>query len=906
MKAFGMNERRMTRRTASAVIAGLLATMAWAGNASAQTCLDDVYTGNANCTANDFAVTGITVTEILDGGCEFAGDSFTFNGTFNVGTGQTTRYDVGFYVGADGNQALTGQCNVQIIPKALNDADGDSCGDYTGTALVIPVFNVTAKCTDSNGNGFIDVALCSAYDQNAGNNCANASEAVPGAPSKCTCAQVETSLPTPHCEDDITLCDPILDNNVCTTLTCNPRGSGLGDEFGCSQNNNTAPCEDGLFCNGADTCSGGTCSAHAGDPCIGGGICGDNCNEAADNCFDPAGTVCRASAGVCDTQETCTGSSASCPADAFVSSATVCRASAGVCDVAESCTGSAAACPADGFVSNATVCRGSAGVCDVAESCTGSAAACPADGFVSSATQCRASAGVCDVAESCTGSGAACPADGFASTATVCRGSAGVCDVAESCTGSAAACPADGFQSSATQCRASAGVCDTAESCTGSGASCPADGFVSSATVCRASAGVCALAENCTGSAAACPANSYVSSATVCRGSAGVCDTAENCSGDSPTCPGDLFLSSATVCRADAGDCDVAENCTGSAAACPANAFEPADTVCTDDGNVCTDNVCDGSGTCQHPNNTDPCNDGAYCSVNDTCSGGTCSGTARDCGDGVGCTVDSCNEGTDSCDHSANNSLCDDQDACTEDICDAVNDCINDLICVDVCRSPGYWSTHSGYEKGDRSINVGQLVLDAAGSIEVCGQTISKTVNPAAPWLEGLGLSSNLEALCMRTKGVRQRQLNRQLTAAALNCVMSNGKDCDDITGRYIDVSYSACNELCATGVQAPGGPSAGECVSQLDCFNNGGQIVDGQCAKGTCAEQPDLYCGKDYGACPSIDETPQDCVAFEDNCHDSALCKEPIGVCPKSTPASSPKACQEARFNECTIDSCD
>src|SRR5437763_1786579 len=255
------------------------------------------------------------------------------------------------------------------------------------------------------------------------------------------------------------------------------------------QPNGTGCTDDGNPCT-TDTCSAGACSHPAGN----------------------AGTECRASAGPCDVAETCTGSSAACPADGFQSSSTVCRASAGPCDVAENCTGSSAACPADGFQSSSTVCRASAGPCDVAESCTGSSAACPADGFQSSSTVCRASAGPCDVAENCTGSSAACPADGFQSSSTICRASAGPCDVAENCTGSSAACPADAFQSSSTVCRASAGECDPQENCTGTGPNCPANSFASSSTVCRASAGPCDVAENCTGTSAPCPADAISSS----------------------------------------------------------------------------------------------------------------------------------------------------------------------------------------------------------------------------------------------------------------------------------------------------------------------------------------------------------------------------------------------------------
>src|SRR5207247_10348586 len=56
---------------------------------------------------------------------------------------------------------------------------------------------------------------------------------------------------------------------------------------------------------------------------------------------------------------------------AFASSSTVCRASAGICDPAENCTGTSTTCPGNTFSSSSTVCRASADICDTAESCTG-------------------------------------------------------------------------------------------------------------------------------------------------------------------------------------------------------------------------------------------------------------------------------------------------------------------------------------------------------------------------------------------------------------------------------------------------------------------------------------------------------------------------------------------------------
>ena len=162
----------------------------------------------------------------------------------------------------------------------------------------------------------------------------------------------------------------------------------------------------------------------------------------------------------------------------------------------------------------------------------------------------------------------------------------------------------------------------------------------------------------------------------------------------------------------------------------------------------------------------------------------------------------------------------------------------------------------------------------------------------------------------MRTKGVHQRQLYRQLVAAALNCAASgHANDCDDVVGEFVhvtgvDAPFSDCSNLCA-GTPPVDPPSVGDCVGWLDCFNNGGQIINGGCAFGTCETQTTINCGGDAGDCPNIGDVAQPCIAFVANCHASAMCNESIDFCPKQTAASSTGACKEARFNECTIDSC-
>ena len=433
---------------------------------------------------------------------------------------------------------------------ALFDINGDGLADRAVCVTVYGAAKMAGKCSNNQFLGCTKNQDCG-----SGNTCVLPTNN--SGPPRCyTCAndrptRCDNSQPvacTSVCSVAVaTGADPFTSSPVHTLNKCN--GSN------CLTNDVAVDC----CLTAADVGTGGqlidVCSYPSQTPnsdpsdCV---ITPPNCSTNADcNDNNPCTT---------DTCATGTGGTKFCdnvPGNA----GTVCRTSTGVCDTAESCTGSSRDCPADALASNTTVCRGSVGPCDAVESCTGTSATCPADTFQSTATECRASAGPCDVPENCTGSSAACPADGFRSTATVCRASAGPCDVPESCTGSSAACPTDAVKVASEVCRASTGPCDMAETCTGTSAACPADGFQSSTTVCRAAAGDCDVAENCTGTGTDCPADGFQGAGIVCRPSAGDCDVAETCSGSSPNCPPDGFQPSTLVCRQ--------VMCPGDSAACP-------------------------------------------------------------------------------------------------------------------------------------------------------------------------------------------------------------------------------------------------------------------------------------------------------------------------------------------------
>ena len=84
-----------------------------------------------------------------------------------------------------------------------------------------------------------------------------------------------------------------------------------------------------------------------------------------------------------------------------------------------------------------------------------------------------------------------------------------------------------------------------------------------------------------------------------------------------------------------------------------------------DDGNACTDDSCDKLKGCKHAANSGPCSDGSECTLNDVCKNAACTpGPAKECDDSNTCTTDAC-DAVNGCFFSNNAMPCSDKDACT-------------------------------------------------------------------------------------------------------------------------------------------------------------------------------------------------------------------------------------------------
>ncbi len=136
----------------------------------------------------------------------------------------------------------------------------------------------------------------------------------------------------------------------------------------------------------------------------------------------------------------------------------------------------------------------------------------------------------------------------------------------------------------------------------------------------------------------------------------------DGCTSDAQ-CTDGQFCNGAETCNLGTGICE-----SGSAPNCS-------------DGVSCTVDSCnEGTDSCDNTPDNGACDNGLFCDGSETCNAtlGCQAGSAPSCNDGVSCTVDSCNEGSDSCDNTPNDGACD-----NGLFCDGAETCNATLGCQD-------------------------------------------------------------------------------------------------------------------------------------------------------------------------------------------------------------------------------
>ena len=219
-------------RISRALAIGAIGVMGFIGAAPpvlADLCIDDQWkahdgnTQDLTCTANDVRIAEANNVRELNGDplteCN-GGSTFDFIADFTVELTAQARHDIGLYFATDADPnsdgALTGICDANLVLAQYNDQKipgvtfgsddfvnldpfltpaskaepNDICGDIDAVhnPQVVTVLVENASCTDTDGDGFVNLPNCTSWRQPGSNEtCDEVSDAFPGSPSKCNC-----------------------------------------------------------------------------------------------------------------------------------------------------------------------------------------------------------------------------------------------------------------------------------------------------------------------------------------------------------------------------------------------------------------------------------------------------------------------------------------------------------------------------------------------------------------------------------------------------------------------------------------------------------------------------------------------------------------------------------------------
>jgi Proprotein convertase P-domain len=616
---------------------------------------------------------------------------------------------------------------------AVNCGDGIGCTDDSCNEGTNSCDNVTnnANCDDGlfcNGSETCDAALdCqagSAPNCNDGVGCTT--DSCNEATNSCdnitndascddglACNGAETCSATLDCQAGTAInCD---DGIGCTTDVCNdPSGT-------CSNTANDAACDDGLACNGAETCSA-TLDCQAGTTVN----CDDGVGCTVDACNEPSGTCSNmASDAVCDDGLFCNGSE-TCDALLDCQAGAAVNCDDGVACTDDSCNNATSSCDNlanDANCDDGLFCNG-AETCDAALDCQIGGDPCPGlscDEGAGTCVSCLIDAD-CDDGIACNGleacvagacqagtavncdDGVACTTDACNEPSGTCSNTAndGACDDGLACNGletcdtlfdcqagvavncdDGVACTADACNEPSGTCSNAAddAVCDDGLFCNGA-ETCDAVFDCQAGAMVNCDDGVSCTDDSCNEGAQACDniANDLnCDDGLFCNG-AETCDAALDCQIGGDPCPGqscDEGMGTCVTCLIDA-DCDDGLACNG-AESCVAGNCQAGAVVNCDDGIACTTDACnEPSGTCSNTPDNAVCDDGLACNGAETCDVflDCQAGAVVNCDDGVACTADACNEPSGTCSNAADDAVCDDGLFCNgAETCDAVLDC---------------------------------------------------------------------------------------------------------------------------------------------------------------------------------------------------------------------------------------
>ncbi len=564
--------------------------------------------------------------------------------------------------------------------SAVNCNDGVGCTDDSCNETTNSCDNIVNNANCDNGLFCDGVETCdAALDCQAG-TAVNCNDGVGCTDDSCNEAtnSCDNVVNDANCDNGL-FCDG---SETCNAVSDCQAGSNPCFGQACDEGTNTCvacvidgDCDDGLFCNGIEACVSNTCvGGNAVDCNDGVGCTTDSCNEGTASCDNVTNDAACNNGLFCDGVETC-DAALDCQAGVSVD----CNDGVGcTTDTCNEATNSCDSVANNAACDNGLFCDG-VETCDAALDCQAGISIDCNDGVGCTNDACNEATNSCDNTAN----------DANCGNGIFCDG-AETCDAINDCQVGAAVNCNDGVGCTTDSCNEGTSSCDNIASnaACDDGLFCNGSETCDAALDCQAGAsvncndGVGCTTDSCNEATNSCDnitSNAACDDGVFCNGSE-TCDAALDCLAGGDPCPGqvcDEATTSCVACNID-GDCDDGLFCNGSET-CVANACVAGTAVNCNDGVGCTSDSCnEATNSCDNIASDAACSDGLFCNGVETCDAvlDCQAGTAINCNDGVGCTTDSCNEATNNCDNVASNAACNDGLFCNgSETCDATLDC---------------------------------------------------------------------------------------------------------------------------------------------------------------------------------------------------------------------------------------
>jgi len=423
-------------------------------------------------------------------------------------------------------------------------------------------------------------------------------------------------------------CDPISDSCVSSGDPCTPPQKCDEPNTRCVICTTNAQCNDGMYCNGEETCN--TLD----------GVCVPGTPPCADDGVVCTTTVCIESTDTCTHVDNCTDDTLYCTGTEFCDPiSNGCVSTGDPCTPPQKCdepNDRCVFCTTHAQCNDGDFCNGEE-TCDVPNgTCLPGTPPCPSDAVVCTIELCNESTNMCEQVLD----HASCQ------DALFCNG-VEFCDPILDCEDGADPCGSDGIPCTADSCD------ETLDACihTPDNTVCDDGLFCNGPEVCD---------PEVPGGCADGPDPCY---------SDGIDCTTEVCLEDIDKCrhvPDDDYCNDGNFCDG-VEICDPVFGCVDTVPACPPDSID------------CTVDFCnETTDMCEHNPDDAFCNNLLYCDGEETCDPllGCVDGSLPCPPDAVDCTVDGCDEATDTCFHTPSDELCSDELFCTgEETCDPLLGC---------------------------------------------------------------------------------------------------------------------------------------------------------------------------------------------------------------------------------------